>query len=118
MRTALGAPWGGYVMGGAFPGRLPAVLRAAALIQALVLLALAAVVLARQGIAFARLASPSRWLVWVVVAVAALSVVLNVITPKCPRADRVVTGRAHAAHHEPARRHGPAPPTGLRKTAR
>ena len=81
MRTALGAPWGGYVMGGAFPGRLPAVLRAAALIQALVLLALAAVVLARQGIAFARLASPSRWLVWVVVAVAALSVVLNVITP-------------------------------------
>ena len=32
---ALGAPWGAYAMGGAFPGRMPPPLRVAALIQAL-----------------------------------------------------------------------------------
>jgi hypothetical protein len=81
LALAIGVPWGAYAMGGSFPGQLPTVLRAAAIVQALVLLALAAVVLARQGVAFRRLARPSRWLIWVVAAFAALSLVLNLITP-------------------------------------
>ena len=36
---ALGAPWGAYAMGGAFPGRMPPPLRVAALIQAALLAA-------------------------------------------------------------------------------
>lgn len=78
---AVGVPWGEFAMGGAFPGQLPTVLRAAAIAQALVLLAFTAVVLARQGVALARLARPSGRLIWVVVAFAALSLVLNVLTP-------------------------------------
>ena len=81
LALAVGVPWGAFAMGGRFPGQLPAVLRAAAMVQALVLLALAAVVLARQGVAFRRLARPSRWLIWLVAAFAAVSLVLNLITP-------------------------------------
>jgi len=81
LALAIGAPWGAYAMGGAFPGQLPTVLRIGAIVQALVLTGFAAVVLARQGLAFRRLAGASRWLIWVVVAVVALSVVLNSITP-------------------------------------
>ncbi|MBX7234716.1 MAG: hypothetical protein K1X65_10050 [Caldilineales bacterium] len=78
---ALGAPWGAYAMGGTFPGQFPPALRAGALVQAAVLLFFAGVVLARSGIAFRRLSRVSRWLAWVVVAFAAVSFVLNLITP-------------------------------------
>lgn len=81
LALAIGVPWGEYAMGGAFPGQLPPVLRAAAIAQALLLLALTAVVLARQRVALARLAHPAGWLIWVVVAFAALSLVLNLLTP-------------------------------------
>jgi hypothetical protein len=78
---ALGAPWGSYAMGGAFPGQLPPALRVSAAIQAVIFLAFAAIVLSRSGIAFPRLVRASRWLAWVVVAVSALSLILNLITP-------------------------------------
>ena len=78
---ALGAPWGSYAMGGAFPGQFPPALRLTALVQAAVLLLMAAVVLARAGIALRGWFRVSRWLVWVVVAFAAVSLVLNLITP-------------------------------------
>lgn len=78
---AFGAPWGSYAMGGAFPGQFPPALRVAAIIQAVVLIGLAAVVLARAGLILPGLFRASRWLVWLVVAFATLSLVLNLITP-------------------------------------
>jgi len=81
LALAAGAPWGAFTMGGAFPGQFPPALRIAALVQAVLLLALAAVVLARAGVILPRWSRVSRWLIWFVVAFAALSLVLNLITP-------------------------------------
>lgn len=78
---AAGAPWGAFAMGGAFPGQFPPALRIAALVQAGLLIALTAVVLARAGILLPSWSQVSRWLIWFVVAFAALSLVLNLITP-------------------------------------
>lgn len=78
---ALGAPWGAYAMGGAFPGQFPPALRIAALVQAAILLGLTAIVLARAGLILPGWARGSRWLIWFVVAFAALSLFLNLITP-------------------------------------
>lgn len=78
---ALGAPWGSYAMGGAFPGQFPPALRVLAVIQAAVLILLAGVVLARAGVALPRWSRASPWLVWLVVAFTAVSLVLNLITP-------------------------------------
>ena len=77
---ALGAPWGAYAMGGASPGRFPPAMRVAALIQAAVLGALAVAVLSQAGLALPSLAEAYPWLIWVAVAVSALSVLLNAIT--------------------------------------
>lgn len=78
---AAGAPWGAYAMGGAFPGQFPPALRVAAVVQATLLVGMAAVVLARAGLVLPGWARVSRWLVWGVVAFATLSLVLNLITP-------------------------------------
>lgn len=78
---ALGAPWGDYAMGGAFPGQYPPPMRVAAVVQALLLTLLAAVVLSRAGIALRRWALLSRTLVWVIVVLLAVGIVLNLITP-------------------------------------
>lgn len=80
LALALGAPWGAWAMGGRFPGRFPVSLRVAAFAQAVVLALLAGIVLARAGLALERWA-PAAWLVWVVVAFAGISLVLNAITP-------------------------------------
>jgi hypothetical protein len=81
LALAAGAPWGEYAMGGAFPGQFPPALRIAAIVQAALLAGMAAVVLARAGLILPRWARASRWLVWVVVAFAALSLILNLLTP-------------------------------------
>ena len=78
---AAGAPWGAYAMGGAFPGQFPPALRIAAIIQAVLLAGLAAIILARAGLILHRWSRMSRWLAWIVVAFAAVSLVLNLITP-------------------------------------
>jgi hypothetical protein len=78
---AAGVPWGAFAMGGAFPGQFPPALRIAALVQAVLLVALAVVVLARAGVILPGWSRVSRWLIWFVVAFAALSFVLNLITP-------------------------------------
>lgn len=78
---AAGAPWGAYAVGGAFPGQLPPTLRIAALVQAALIVGMAAVVLSRAGLVLAGWSRASRRLVWVVVAFAAVSLVLNLITP-------------------------------------
>ncbi|MBE7432963.1 MAG: hypothetical protein HS100_03550 [Anaerolineales bacterium] len=78
---AAGAPWGEFAMGGAYPGQFPPELRVAAVIQAIILALLALVVLARAGITLQKWSRTSRWLIWVVVAFSAISLVLNAITP-------------------------------------
>ena len=78
---ALGAPWGAYAMGGAYPGQFPPAMRVGALVQAGILLGFAGIVLARAGIALRTWERVSRWMIWVVVGFAALSQVLNLITP-------------------------------------
>jgi hypothetical protein len=78
---AAGAPWGAYAMGGAFPGQFPRALRIAALVQAGLIVGMAAVVMSRAGLVLARWSRASRWLVWVVVAFAAMSLALNLLTP-------------------------------------
>jgi len=78
---ALGAPWGSLAMGGRFPGQLPPSLRVAAVVQAVVLLLLAGVVLARSGLGLFKWSRMSAKAVWVVVAVTAVSAILNLVTP-------------------------------------
>ena len=78
---ALGAPWGSYAMGGAFPGRFPPRLRVAAVAQAAVLVFAVAIVLARAGIALPALSDAARLLIWVVVGFSVLSLVLNAVSP-------------------------------------
>jgi hypothetical protein len=81
LALALGAPWGRFAMGGAFPGRFPTGMRVAAAAQGLLLLASAGVVLARAGVALPQWAAASSWLIWAVVAFSAVSTLLNLITP-------------------------------------
>jgi hypothetical protein len=78
---AAGAPWGAYAMSGASPGQFPPALRIAAIVQAVLLAGMAAVILARAGLILPGWWRVSHWLVWVVVALTALSLVLNLITP-------------------------------------
>ncbi len=78
---AAGAPWGAFAMGGAFPCQFPPTLRIAALVQAALLATMAAVVLAHAGFILPSWMRVSRWLIWIVVAFAALSLILNLITP-------------------------------------
>lgn len=80
LALALGAPWGAYAMGGAFPGRFLPRLRVAAVIQAVVIGFLAVVVLSSAGLALPNLAAAFPWLVWIPLAVSALAVVLNSIS--------------------------------------
>jgi hypothetical protein len=77
---ALGAPWGRYAMGGAYPGRFPPRLRVGALVQALLLALLAVIVLADAGLVLPELSANYPWLIWLAVAFSGLSVVLNAIT--------------------------------------
>lgn len=81
LALAAGAPWGAYAMGGAFPGQFPPEMRVAAVVQAVILALLSLVVLARAGITLLKWSHTSRWLIWVVVAFSAISLILNTITP-------------------------------------
>lgn len=80
MALALGAPWGAYAMGGAFPGRFPPALRVAAVVQAALIALLAVVVLSAAGVAWPGLVEAWPWLVWIPVVVAAVATVLNAIS--------------------------------------
>ncbi|HEY7590488.1 MAG TPA: hypothetical protein VH723_05805 [Candidatus Limnocylindrales bacterium] len=80
LALALGAPWGRYAMGGAYPGRFPPMLRAGAVVQAALLAALAAVVLADAGLVFPDFAARYPGAVWLAVVVSVLAVGLNAIT--------------------------------------
>lgn len=77
---ALGAPWGAYAMGGAFPGVYPTRLRIAAVVQGAVIGLLALVVLSAAGVVLPALHTAFPWLAWVVVAFSVVGVVLNAIS--------------------------------------
>ena len=81
LALALGAPWGAYAMGGRFPGTYPPLMRVAAVVQAVLLVLTSLVVLSRAGVVFPQWAGVSTWAVWVVVAVSAVALVLNTMTP-------------------------------------
>lgn len=78
---ALGAPWGSYAMGGAFPGTFPPRMRIAAVVQAALLAVTVAIVLSRAGLVLPTWSEAAGWLIWAVVAIAFVAVVLNAITP-------------------------------------
>ncbi|MCI0582097.1 MAG: hypothetical protein L0227_04240 [Chloroflexi bacterium] len=80
LALALGVPWGGYAMGGAFQGRFPPRLRVAAVAQAVVLAVLAGITAARAGLIDVGVVDEQPSLVWLVVAFSALSLVLNAIS--------------------------------------
>jgi hypothetical protein len=81
LALAAGVPWGEYAMGGAFPGQYPPELRIGAILQAILLAGFASVVLARAELIQVRWLHRARWLIWVVVALFAIFLVLNLITP-------------------------------------
>ena len=78
---AAGMPWGERAMGGRHPGRFPPTLRIGAVVQALLLAGLALVVLVRARVIDSSYFETSRWAIWLVVGISALSTVLNSITP-------------------------------------
>ncbi len=78
---AVGAPWGSYAMGGAFPGQYPPSMRVEAVFGAALIVVMVVVVLSRAGLALPKLSGASRWLVWFIVAYGVVGLVLNVITP-------------------------------------
>lgn len=81
LALALGAPWGRFAMGGAFPGTYPPAMRIAALVQIAALVGFALVILSRAGLALPAWRAASRPLAWVIVGLMAVAVVLNLITP-------------------------------------
>jgi len=81
LALALGAPWGGIAMGGAFPGVYPPAMRVAALAQMAVLGGFALIVFVRAGLVLPRWQAAAQWGIWAVVALLGVGVVLNLITP-------------------------------------
>ena len=90
LALALGAPWGEFAMGGKYPGRLPPTMRVAALVQLLLLLFVALIVLVRAELFLGAYMEIARSAVWFVVALFAVSSVLNIITPS--KKERMVGG--------------------------
>lgn len=81
LALALGTPWGGFAMGGAYPGALPPPMRVAAIVQIAALALAAAVVLSRAGLVLPAWRPASRPLTWVIVVLLGVSTILNLITP-------------------------------------
>lgn len=76
-----GAPWGALTLGGRWQGKLPPVIRCITLFQATLLVMMGVVVLAHANLIDAVV---PPWVIWVVVAITALSTVANLMTPSVP----------------------------------
>lgn len=76
-----GLPIGFMTMGGRHPGVLPPSARVSSLLHAALVLYFAVIVLQAAGIVSPHVLPMRDWLLWVVVAVSALSLVANTITP-------------------------------------
>ncbi len=84
LALAYGAPWGQWTLGGQYPGKLPLAVRFGAMIQSALLLAMAASVLHRAGV----IESWPGWTFWPAMALTALTLIGNLITPS-PRERRL-----------------------------
>lgn len=81
LALALGAPYGHLTLGGQFPGRLPGAVRVGAAVQAVILLAMAAVIAGRaEMIGW----MPPIWAVWTVIGMTALTVGANAASRSTP----------------------------------
>ncbi|EBA06749.1 hypothetical protein [Sagittula stellata] len=78
--NAAGAPLGRLTVGGRFPGRLPPVWRALALVQAALLSTMAGALLARSGV----VAVPLAPLFWPALGLTLLSLIANAASPSRP----------------------------------
>ncbi len=78
---ALGAPWGEYAMGGRFPGRFPAPMRFAAVLQAALIALMAVFVLSQAGLILPQWENAPGWLIWAIVGFSGVSLAMNAITP-------------------------------------
>lgn len=105
LALALGAPWGAYAMGGAFPGRFPPRVRLAAVAQTMLLGLMAVVVLSGAGLMLPQWSQASVWPTWAIVAFGAIGVVLNTITPSAEERRLWASGDARAGCQQP---HGSA----------
>ncbi len=90
----LGAPWGEYTMGGIYPGKLPARMRAAAAVQIVILLLFASIAASRAGIALAGFHNASRTGIWIVTAFFVLGTVMNLASRS--RKERALMGPMNA----------------------
>jgi hypothetical protein len=81
LALAAGMPWGHLAMGGRYPGIFPPAMRLAALVQIGILALMILIVLTKAQMIFPGWYTVSEKAIWVVVAVSAISLVLNVITP-------------------------------------
>lgn len=81
LALAFGAPWGAYAMGGAFPGTYPVRMRIAAVVQVFILALIVLAVLSAAGVAAAPWGTTPAWVAWSIVALFAVGLVLNLITP-------------------------------------
>ncbi|WP_342422120.1 hypothetical protein [Paenibacillus sp. FSL E2-0178] len=77
---AFGMPWGEFAMGGKFPGKLPAPMRAACLVQIAVLAFLALIVLSKSEIILPGWLEFAAVGIWFVVGFSVLSSILNIMT--------------------------------------
>ncbi|ASA26363.1 hypothetical protein [Paenibacillus donghaensis] len=77
---AVGMPWGKYAMGGKFPGKYPAPMRVACLIQIVVLTFLALIVLSKSGNILPGWFEFVNVAIWFVVAFSVIATILNLIT--------------------------------------
>ncbi len=81
LALAAGAPWGSVSMGGKYPGVYPTRMRFAAIVMATLFGALTSIVCIRAGWFALGLLEWSRTAVWVVVALNAVGLLMNLITP-------------------------------------
>ncbi len=84
MGLTLGAPWGHMAMGGKVAGAFPPGMRVTALLQGMLLVLLAYVVLRHSGAFAGGPVMGGAWLIWIVVAISAVTTVLNAITTSKP----------------------------------
>ncbi len=81
LALAFGAPWGDFTLGGKYPGKLPAKLRIAAIVQIIILFGFTAMVASKAGIAFGAINQIAQTGIWFVLAFFVLGTVLNLSSP-------------------------------------
>lgn len=80
LALAAGMPWGSIAMGGKYPGKYPPAMRAAAIIQIVILSGIASIVLSKVGLILPEWGSFSSKGIWFVVGFSLLATILNMIT--------------------------------------